>query len=534
MEIERIDGPSNELGDLVGLVSISALAGFLGPERSSWLKEIGSTVNQENLAQLIAVEHGLKCFSDSNIRSELLIACGYSEYLEKYKFFNYNNRRQLLDLIDLLSLSPDLIETRDASIPPIVSVSADKTLYPYQNWVRKNINSFLDDPGDRRAIVHMPTGAGKTRTSLEAVCDFVRGLKDSAVSIVWLAHSEELCEQAYETLRSLWSIHGSETADIVRCWGGKSIPAIEIDRLTFVVTSFQTAYGMAISGDNSRFRNFSKFKSKNALVVVDEAHQSTAPTYQQAIESVSNSRSKILGLTATPGRHGVGASTEATEELANFYCNNKIDITDESGRELDDPIGFLQGKGVLSEIERFKLKGMDIELTESEKANMSRHLDIPPSVLKRIGQNLTRTNYIAAHVMELAIGRGFQTIVFASSKQNAIDMAIILRLKGCPAAAVTGESTDRAESISKFKFGELKVLTNFGVLTAGFDSPNIRAVVVARPTTSVVLYSQMIGRGLRGEAMGGTKECLLVDVVDNIENMPPAQEAFTFFDNYYG
>ena len=54
-----------------------------------------------------------------------------------------------------------------------------------------------------------------------------------------------------------------------------------------------------------------------------------------------------------------------------------------------------------------------------------------------------------------------------------------------------------------------------------------------RPTTSVVLYSQMIGRGLRGPLMGGGAECYLVDVIDNLVNMPDASQAFTFFDEHY-
>ena len=70
----------------------------------------------------------------------------------------------------------------------------------------------------------------------------------------------------------------------------------------------------------------------------------------------------------------------------------------------------------------------------------------------------------------------------------------------CKAVSITGETNNkfRQESIEAFKQGKINVLTNFGVLTTGFDSPNIDAVIVARPTFSLVLYSQMIGRGLRG------------------------------------
>ena len=93
----------------------------------------------------------------------------------------------------------------------------------------------------------------------------------------------------------------------------------------------------------------------------------------------------------------------------------------------------------------------------------------------------------------LAIDQHKQTIIFCPTKENAADLALILQTKGCKARAITGETPmdDRRTWIEDFKDGNLQVLTNFGVLTTGFDAPNIEAVIIARPTTSVVLYSQM-------------------------------------------
>ena len=110
-----------------------------------------------------------------------------------------------------------------------------------------------------------------------------------------------------------------------------------------------------------------------------------------------------------------------------------------------------------------------------------------------------------------------------------------LRFNECRAAAITGETPayERAKNIEDFKSGALNVLTNFGVLTAGFDAPNANAIIIARPTSSVVLYSQMVGRGLRGPLMGGTKDCLIIDVKDNFLNQPGVDEAFSHFDTYF-
>ena len=107
--------------------------------------------------------------------------------------------------------------------------------------------------------------------------------------------------------------------------------------------------------------------------------------------------------------------------------------------------------------------------------------------------------------------------------------------KGCKSAAITSDldMVERHEKIDAFKRNRIQVLTNFGVLTTGFDAPNIDVVFIARPTLSVVLYSQMIGRGLRGSRVGGTDFVKVIDVKDNLERLPNVQEAFTFFNEFY-
>ena len=79
-------------------------------------------------------------------------------------------------------------------------------------------------------------------------------------------------------------------------------------------------------------------------------------------------------------------------------------------------------------------------------------------------------------------------------------MAALLRRQGRSAASITGATrgATRRALIEDFRQGGLSVLCNFGVLTTGFDAPRVRAVVIARPTTSSVLYEQMIAPGMRG------------------------------------
>lgn len=523
------------IDSLLSEVSVTSLSSFVGHSRCKWLKEAGIPITHNSLAELVSVEYGLNFLSDENIRNEILYGLGFDNTKTAY-FSNLNvgDNRKTRDLIDLLNLSDELLPKKPKKNYSVTEIISEKCLYPYQNWMRKKIVSFLSEGNKNRAIVHMPTGSGKTRTSMEGIVDFARSLTNTKVSMVWLAHSQELCEQAYEQFVSLWSKHATEPANVIRLWGNNKIDEIVVDKLTFVITSFSKAHKMVSTANNDVFSQIAELKRKNALLVIDEAHQSTAETYKAAIEFLTNSKTKILGLTATPGRDYIEGDGSATKVLANFYENNKLSIVDDYGKEIRNPVEFLQGKKVLANLQRIELKtDVFIELTESEKKSVERSLEIPDSVLERLSEDHQRTSIIVAQIMKLAIERDLQTIVFTPTKQNAIDIAVLLKLKGCSASAVVAESDDRTKSIDDFKKGDIKVLTNYGVLTTGFDAPNIGAVVIARPTVSVVLYSQMLGRGLRGELMGGLSDCILVDVVDNITNMPSTNQAFTFFDEFY-
>jgi superfamily II DNA or RNA helicase len=109
-------------------------------------------------------------------------------------------------------------------------------------------------------------------------------------------------------------------------------------------------------------------------------------------------------------------------------------------------------------------------------------------------------------------------MLFATSVDHAQTMAALLSLEGISAAPISAatEPAIRRHYIDEFRAGRIRVLTNYDVLAQGFDAPAVRAVYVARPTFSPNRYQQMIGRGLRGPKNGGKKECLIVNVADNI------------------
>lgn len=137
--------------------------------------------------------------------------------------------------------------------------------------------------------------------------------------------------------------------------------------------------------------------------------------------------------------------------------------------------------------------------------------------------------------MQIAAKDGHQILFFACSVEHSKFICSLLIYLGYKAAHIDG-STDketRQYLLRQFKNNELQIICNFGVLSTGFDAPKTDVVCIARPTQSIVLYSQMIGRGLRGPAIGGTEKCTLINVRDNIKNLPNYQRIFDYFDDYW-
>ena len=507
-------------------------------------------MRSRSIAEAAFQEQGYDLLKDNALRlgvlnslsqEQISLAYGVNDFshdpneLADFRWGSNPATRKFLSLFDVRL--EEAFPVADAPVRFSVQIPIDKPLFDYQISIRKRLMDFLLKSDKKRIIAHMPTGSGKTRTTMEMLSDFIRTRNVSGSTlVVWMAHSDELCEQAAQSFTEIWSKMGSEDANIYRFWGGRRGEPIDFSKPVFIITSFQSCHAAILSGEDDRFAMMAEIRSECDLLIVDEAHMSVAPTYKQAIDFLCNNSTQLVGLTATPGRHHIGGDTAGTTELAEFYQNNKITLGTDVTGELN-PIEYLQSRGILSIVKRYKIdSGIDIALSTRAVRAVSELLELPAEVLKELGENSKRTLLVASHALMLAIEQHKQTIVFCPTKENAADLALILQTRGCNARAITGETPmdDRRTWIEDFKDGNLQVLTNFGVLTTGFDAPNIEAVIIARPTTSVVLYSQMVGRGLRGAAVGGSDSCTLVDVIDKIHNLPSIPQAFTFFDDYFG
>ena len=377
---------------------------------------------------------------------------------------------------------------------------------------------------NRRAILHLPTGVGKTRTAMHVVSEFLRNEEPGLV--VWLSSGRELLDQAVEAFVNAWRHLGNRPVRVERLWGQYS-PDLKNFNDGFLAIGLAKAWSMMSSSDSSWA---AELAPRVRLVVFDEAHQSVAPTYRQVVEDLTlDHKSSLLGLTATPGR--TWADIDADNVLAEFYSYTKVGLTGLG----ENPVQWLTERDYLAR-PSFRNIFVDggLSISDHDRTRIARSLDIPKDVLDQVGLSAQYATAVL-EVIEQLLRDGHQRIlVFAATVGHARLLAAVLAVRGIRSWVVTGatEARERQRTTRAFAQGdgEPMVLVNFGVLTTGFDAPSLSAVVIARPTTSLVLYSQMVGRGIRGLRAGGTKACDILTVVD--PSLPGFESVAAAFTNW--
>ena len=385
-------------------------------------------------------------------------------------------------------------------------VTPERGLFEYQSDVEYQVLKHLNEIG-HRVMLHMPTGSGKTRVAMRAVVSHMLEKKDALV--IWLAYSEELCEQALEEYTRAWEMAGNRQVRIVRFYRQFSPNLLEVcrgDCGVFLMVGLKKIYEAARSNN----RLLAVLGDRTSFVALDEAHQAVAPTHELILSHLAkNKDTRVLGITATPGR--TWNEPDVDMVLAEFFNSKKATIGDPS------PVNFLIKKGFLARPINRKID-YDARLSDKEIESINRSLDIPDDVLKRLSIDTTRNVRLLEHVTQLLREGHKRIIFFAITIEHARDIATVLSVKGFTAMYVTGKTLayERTRIINDFKNDDdiPKILCNYGVLTTGFDAPRTSAVVIARPTKSLVLYSQMVGRATRGKNVGGNTKCVVVTVAD--------------------
>ncbi|WP_458689833.1 DEAD/DEAH box helicase [Nocardia tengchongensis] len=411
-----------------------------------------------------------------------------------------------------LGLSPEFAGSRTVQPPPrfeVIGPIGLPALHDYQEAVVDSLQAILRPGGKNRGIVSLPTGSGKTRVAVEALIRHISET-DSEPLIVWIAQTNELCEQAVDAWSYTWSSMAQPGAKLTisRLWGANDTTPAE-EGVHVVVTTDAKLLKLQRKKEH-------EWLTDADIVLVDEAHTSISKTYTELfnwLKRGARERDRVLiGLSASPYR---GHNEEQTQTLVNRYDSNLLT----AGMLGEDPHAELQRRGILARVRHLELDGMRLTPSKSQRPDDSdsAHLADYRIDLEAVAANDERNQRILNSIERLPAE--MTVLVFTASVQHAEMLAAVLSDMGIRSSSIAGytQPRERRRIIERFKASEIRVLTNYNVLSQGFDAPRVGAVYVARPTFSPNRYQQMIGRGLRGPRNGGLEEVLIVNVKDNID-----------------
>ncbi|KAI3405858.2 GPI8 [Candida oxycetoniae] len=349
-----------------------------------------------------------------------------------------------------------------------------------QNAVDKVLSAL--ERGVRKPAVVVATGGGKT----VIFANLIKHLKPmdcgSGYKVLVLVHTRELVEQAVLKIRAMNPGYqvGCELSPL---------QSQETDNV--VVASVQT---LRMTKRLMRF-NPLEFKS----IIIDECHHAPASSYLRILDHFGarkeESHISVIGFTATLARLDKRALGHVFDEIV--YERSLVDMI--QARELAHP-----------KIHRAKVEEMNLQSV----AKVRKDYDLR-ELYQRMGEIDFNETIVLSYMRLKENTQCRSTLIFCVNIEHCIDLCSKFHLQGIDAQYVTGNTAkfERAALIEDFKMGKIPILCNVAVFTEGTDIPNIDSIILARPTLSRTLSTQMIGRGLRLHE--GKTCCHIVDLVGN-------------------
>lgn len=335
----------------------------------------------------------------------------------------------------------------------------DSDLRPYQNENKEQIYKSWND--NRAVMLQMPTGTGKTRLFVSILRDFHKYAAESKkqIRVLILVHRVELIDQISEELGVRYGLaHGFiHSKDRER------------RKFPFQIASVQTL--------NRRLDNWKDYCFD--FIIVDEAHHVLAESYRKIINTFPDA--KILGVTATPYRlSGVGFRPEFDKLI------------------VSDSIQEFINKGYLCNYEYYSISPFSYVQNE---INNIQGTDASGDFANTEMQRICDQDKIRAQIVEtyLNYAKGKKGIVYTINKTHNKHLCEAFCEKGLKAVAIDSDTDieERERMIEDFKQNKIDIICNVDIFSEGFDCPDIEFVQLARPTKSLSLYLQQVGRGLR-------------------------------------
>lgn len=345
---------------------------------------------------------------------------------------------------------------------------------PYQTEANAAVVSEYEK-GTRRMMHVMATGTGKTVVFAQ-LYEKIKHLLPGQMLV--LAHTDELVSQNLAKMQA-----ANPTLKIGKEMAGEYADAANDD----IISGSVATLGRQGTKRLDRFRHDGLTK-----IVIDEAHHSTAENYGRVLDATgvlkSGSTKLLLGVTATPQRPDGKALSDIYEKIAFVYTLRQA----------------------ISEKYLVPIRGFRVR-TDTSLADVSKSSgDFVKSELSKTVNNLARNSQIVEQWKKMAWPR--KTVAFTVDIDHAKALAAEFWAQGVPAEAVWGDDPDREMKLEAHREGKFRILCNCNLIVEGYDDPTLEAVLLARPTTSAVLFTQMIGRVTRPSP--GKVDCLVIDFVD--------------------
>jgi len=365
-------------------------------------------------------------------------------------------------------------------------MNAHFKLRPYQ---QEAVDATLDHfrKSDEAAVIVLPTGAGKSLV----IAELARLAKRK---ILVLTHVKELVEQNHAKYESYGLTGGIFSAGLKRK---------------------ESHHQVTFASVQSVSANLDQFRDEYSLVIIDECHRVSGDDtsqYQRIIELLrqQNDALKVLGLTATPYRLAMGWI---------YRYHYRGFVRGEDGKPFQHciyelPLSYMINRGYLTRPELVNAAVAQYDFSALPRDRFGEYAEQDVNQLLSKHKRVTRS--IIEQVVELAAER-HGVMIFAATVDHAREVTDYLPER--ETALITGatDQKDRDLLIQRFKQRQLKYLVNVSVLTTGFDAPHVDFIAILRPTQSVSLYQQIVGRGLRLDE--GKQECLVIDYAGNHVNL---------------
>ena len=427
---------------------------------------VGSS-NLSNAAMTSGCEWNVKATAQDLPDTIKKICATFESYWNSDEFENYTSEQHD-------KLRDAIIRERGVDNSPDVAYFFDVTPYPYQQEILDKIQAERQIRGNFKNLIVAATGTGKTVISAFDYKNFCKKLGRPA-NLLFVAHREEILKQSVATFRGI--LKDNNFGDL---FVGNEKPT----SLNNLFVSIQTFNSRALTSVTTP--DFYDY------IIVDEFHHAAAHSYQELLTYYKPK--VLLGLTATPER----MDGKSILEYFNNRITAEIRLPEAIDRKLLCPFQYF---GVTDEVDLSDLKWERGGYNRKELSNV---YTINQAVACRRANLIIQS--IFKYVTDINEVKG---LGFCVSKEHAKFMSDYFNAKNIPSMYLVSETSDEERNSAKRRLveGYVRFIFVVDIYNEGVDIPEVNTVLFLRPTESLTIFLQQLGRGLR---LCEGKDCLTV------------------------